>query len=40
VSKTVLTVIASQERDVCITDVPRAVADLLRVTCPELVVIL
>jgi hypothetical protein len=40
VSKTILTVLANQEQDVCITDVPRAVADTLRVTCPELVVTL
>ena len=40
VSKTVLTALASRERHVCIRDVPRVVADVLRVTCPEVVVIL
>ena len=40
VSKTVLTVLASQERDLYITDVPGDVAEMLRATCPELLVIL
>ena len=39
VSKVLLTLCLSREKDALITDVPPAVIDLLQVTCPELLVV-
>ena len=40
VSKALLTIYISQGKDALITDVPSAVIDVLRLTCPDLLVVL
>jgi hypothetical protein len=40
VSKAILTICTSQGEDALITDVPRAVIDVLRLVCPELLVVI
>ncbi|HET9467618.1 MAG TPA: hypothetical protein VFO48_04375, partial [Vicinamibacterales bacterium] len=40
VSKVPLTLYASQGKDALITEVPRAVIDVLRMVCPEMLVVI
>ena len=40
VSKTILTICTSQGKDALITDVPRSVIDVLRIVCPEILVVM
>jgi hypothetical protein len=40
VSKTILTIYTSQGKDALITDVPLAVVDILRIVCPEILMVM